>query len=372
MNPLYCSFPGRIMTSTMAMVVLIAFVASTISASLAHDFDSTELSTVSIAPVQVRGASCRQLLANYTQHKDAQPLVMALNEEQKKEFTLNGLIPTAEYLVDDTNGGEGTHYQFSRKHIDTMIAATTQVLGATSLDELMNKHRLTQTQAWFVQALQVNPIQDSVVCVWGAVSPWYEALALAAGAARTITFEYNKLTFDHPQMITVQPFEVDVKQHRCDVAISTSSFDHDGLGRYGDPIDAFGDIKAMKVARCMLVAGGRMFFTVPVGPDILVFNLHRRYGVIRLGAMLQGFDVLDVSGWNQDKLTAPADYRKSYEPVFVLQRPLPPTKITTSTVTTPATSTSSVQQSTEQGQTEGARRLKSMGWRKFFHRDPRA
>ncbi len=31
-----------------------------------------------------------------------------------------------------------------------------------------------------------------------------------------------------------------------DMALSISSFDHDGLGRYGDPLDPVGDLKAMR------------------------------------------------------------------------------------------------------------------------------
>ncbi len=43
------------------------------------------------------------------------------------------------------------------------------------------------------------------------------------------------------------------------------SFDHDGLGRYGDPIDPEGDLKAMQVVASVLKDEGTFILTVPIG-----------------------------------------------------------------------------------------------------------
>lgn len=40
-----------------------------------------------------------------------------------------------------------------------------------------------------------------------------------------------------------------------DFAFSFSSWEHDGLGRYGDPIDPWGDIKAVQRASCYVKSG---------------------------------------------------------------------------------------------------------------------
>ena len=98
-----------------------------------------------------------------------------------------------------------------------------------------------------------------------------------------------------------------------------------GLGRYGDPVDPEGDLKAMLEARAMLSPSGRMYLTIPIGPDVLAWNLHRRYGEARLPLMLKGWDVVERIGWDEQKLTRDANYRQSYEPVFVLS-PLHDTK----------------------------------------------
>ena len=66
--------------------------------------------------------------------------------------------------------------------------------------------------------------------------------------------------------------------------------------------------------------GGRLLLTVPVGPDALVWNLHRRYGPARLPLLLQGWEEVERFGWEEARLTAPASTRRSYEPLFLLRR----------------------------------------------------
>lgn len=54
--------------------------------------------------------------------------------------------------------------------------------------------------------------------------------------------------------------------------------EHIGLGRYGDPLDYDGDLKAMKELARVLSIGGSLLFVVPVGnKPIIYFNAHRIY-----------------------------------------------------------------------------------------------
>lgn len=73
-----------------------------------------------------------------------------------------------------------------------------------------------------------------------------------------------------------------------DFIVTFSSLEHSGLGRYGDPLDPFGDIKEMRKLRCLLKPGGLFFLGVPTGPDTIVFNAHRIYGRLRLPFMMEG------------------------------------------------------------------------------------
>ncbi len=56
------------------------------------------------------------------------------------------------------------------------------------------------------------------------------------------------------------------------------TIEHIGLGRYGDPIDYDGDIKAINELSRVLAPGGILLMVVPVGKENnIVFNAHRIY-----------------------------------------------------------------------------------------------
>ncbi len=54
--------------------------------------------------------------------------------------------------------------------------------------------------------------------------------------------------------------------------------EHIGLGRYGDPLDPDGDLKAIAELKRVLAVGGNLLFVVPVGGTAkIMFNAHRIY-----------------------------------------------------------------------------------------------
>lgn len=54
--------------------------------------------------------------------------------------------------------------------------------------------------------------------------------------------------------------------------------EHVGLGRYGDPLDPLGDLKAIKELSRVLSPGGDLLIVVPVGAARIQYNAHRVYG----------------------------------------------------------------------------------------------
>jgi len=53
--------------------------------------------------------------------------------------------------------------------------------------------------------------------------------------------------------------------------------EHVGLGRYGDPVDYDGDLKAIAELRRVVAPGGTLLIVVPVGRPRVQFNAHRIY-----------------------------------------------------------------------------------------------
>jgi hypothetical protein len=70
--------------------------------------------------------------------------------------------------------------------------------------------------------------------------------------------EYNRLQYAHPLIKTVLVDETLNNEsfiQAFDVVLSISSFEHDGLGRYGDPLNPNGDMIAMRSTRRLLKKG---------------------------------------------------------------------------------------------------------------------
>jgi glycosyltransferase involved in cell wall biosynthesis len=55
------------------------------------------------------------------------------------------------------------------------------------------------------------------------------------------------------------------------------TIEHIGLGRYGDPIDPDGDLKAIAELVRVLAPGGSLLFVTPIGKSRIQFNAHRIY-----------------------------------------------------------------------------------------------
>ena len=93
-----------------------------------------------------------------------------------------------------------------------------------------------------------------------------------AGAKKLTTVEYQEIASGHPDHNSLTPRDLASKWlsgslPEYDFAVSYSSYEHDGLGRYGDPIDPVGDIWDVRRISCFVRPGGYLFLGVPMGPD---------------------------------------------------------------------------------------------------------
>lgn len=73
------------------------------------------------------------------------------------------------------------------------------------------------------------------------------------------------------------------------------TIEHIGLGRYGDPIDGDGDLKAITELKRVVKPGGNLLFVVPVGKPVVIFNAHRIYDANAVVALFKGFSLQNFS-----------------------------------------------------------------------------
>ena len=170
-----------------------------------------------------------------------------------------------------------------------------------------------------------DAIQGKSVMVLGSQQAWAEAMMLALGASRVVTYEYSVINMpaDIPELEYIHPAEA-AKQYVAgtwkpvDAIFTFSSLEHDGLGRYGDPLNPIGDLMSIKKACCLLKPGGLLFLGFPVGPDAVVFNAHRIYGKNRLHVIFEGWEPLGVFG--NFNIHGNPGIMSLTQPVFVLRK----------------------------------------------------
>jgi SAM-dependent methyltransferase len=82
----------------------------------------------------------------------------------------------------------------------------------------------------------------------------------------------------------------------CDSVSSLHAIEHFGLGRYGDPIDPDGHLKALNNIYQMLKKKGTFYFGVPFGPQRIEFNGQRVFSMnYLLSLLVSRYEVIEFS-----------------------------------------------------------------------------
>ena len=87
---------------------------------------------------------------------------------------------------------------------------------------------------------------------------------------------------------------------------SLHAVEHFGLGRYGDPLDPAGSMRAMKELARVCRRGGRVYFSVPVGRQRTCFNAHRVFSPDAVVDAFGDLDLVSFAGFNDGEFVASA------------------------------------------------------------------
>lgn len=71
--------------------------------------------------------------------------------------------------------------------------------------------------------------------------------------------------------------------------------EHIGLGRYGDPIDPQGSVKAALELQRIVRSGGKLFLSLPIGRERICFNAHRVHAPASVLAMFSQMRLAEFS-----------------------------------------------------------------------------
>jgi SAM-dependent methyltransferase len=71
--------------------------------------------------------------------------------------------------------------------------------------------------------------------------------------------------------------------------------EHIGLGRYGDPVDPHGSLKAAREIVRVLAPGGRAYISVPIGRPRVQFNGQRVFSATDILSLMHGLDLIEMA-----------------------------------------------------------------------------
>ena len=216
-----------------------------------------------------------------------------LDEQVKKDFTMDDSIPIHHVYANESQFSKNPPV-WQKEDIDNTLDGIKNHLPYYDLIPNMRSYHDPRTVMYLIAAIQKYSIKDKDVLVIGSLKPWLEVICLSHNAKSVTTVDFNPPISHHPRIKTISVNELnpDIKY---DIVLSFSSLEHDGLGRYGDPMHPDGDIERMKVIATLLnPISGLMFLGVPMGPDYMVYNIHRIYGRKRFPLLTQDFTIMDV------------------------------------------------------------------------------
>jgi hypothetical protein len=194
---------------------------------------------------------------------------------------------------------------------------------------------------WEMMQRYANLLRGQHAFVIGSETPWVEAMLLAIGCSHVTTIEYGTIVSQHPNVSTMTPAQVTERflasngtEPRFDVAVTYSSLEHSGLGRYGDTLNPWGDIQAVAKAWCITRSSGHMFLGLPASrQDEVCWNAHRSYGVHRWPQLMANYEQIGAPEggmWREEhpdivasQAGQPCQY---FQPMLVFQRAEPPSE----------------------------------------------
>lgn len=156
--------------------------------------------------------------------------------------------------------------------------------------------------------------------VLGSISPWVECLLLHFNAESVTTLDY--ITPECNYKINTLSMDNYKKEMKYDIIVSFSSLEHDGLGRYGDPINPNGDIDACTEAYTMLNDDGYFICGIPIGNGVIQGNYHRIFNQKRINKLFSLFSSfigsVNYKTWD-DKLNFTGNNWQN-QPIFVYKK----------------------------------------------------
>jgi SAM-dependent methyltransferase len=108
---------------------------------------------------------------------------------------------------------------------------------------------------------------------------------------RQLSSEIPNVKFMHADLMV--PIKIDLVEY-CDSLSCLHAMEHFGLVRYGDNVNYDGYLLGLNNLYLILKKGGKLYFSVPVGPQRIEFDAHRVFSISYLLELFDGKYHIDL------------------------------------------------------------------------------
>ena len=205
---------------------------------------------------------------------------------------------------------------WTREIIDTGICAAREDIDSITPVHYPNAGKMIRDAINKIPSLDKN----SKILIVGSVSPWIESTCLANQFTNITTSDYEVRKVEDDRIKFVHANELG--ETKFDLIISFSSIEHDGLGRYGDPINPYGAFNAVDEFHESLNTNGHLLCGIPILPKEVkaqvtrvVAHHHIIFSENSAEKLFRKFKMIDVinqpDGWIGNW---------QHQPIYILQK----------------------------------------------------
>ncbi len=152
------------------------------------------------------------------------------------------------------------------------------IINEDSEDTKFDRHYVYHT-AWAARKLAEFPVQMHI-----DISSCLRFNTIASAFVPIAFYDYRPVDINLSQFQSKKAdlLNLDFIDNSINSLSCMHVIEHIGLGRYGDPLDPNGDIKAIKELIRVLAKHGNLYIVVPIGEARICFNAHRIYNPISI------------------------------------------------------------------------------------------
>lgn len=122
-------------------------------------------------------------------------------------------------------------------------------------------------------------------------------ISVLSAEVETLFVDYRPLKVLLPGLTSIAGNILDLPfpDYSIDSLSCLHVIEHIGLGRYGDPIDPQGSVKAALELQRIVSSGGNLFLSLPIGRERVCFNAHRVHSPVSVLALFPDMTLIEFS-----------------------------------------------------------------------------